>query len=142
MDEKLCPITVVEIILQLFNFMPLQNECMPVALAWSVEYLPSNPAARFRFPAGSENFYPWTGCMSLVCVMFSVVYDRLIDIVYLMTVMYWSEFEHRPIQNVGIHFFLSVTYKSNSNKKSLSSGFQINYTPTHLVNFTVNIKRR
>ena len=41
-----------------------------IAMAWSVESLPSNPAVRIRFLVGSGifNLYPETGVMSFVCV--------------------------------------------------------------------------
>ena len=46
-----------------------------IAMAWSVESLPSNPAVRIRFLAGSGifNLYPDTGVMSFGCVPSCVV---------------------------------------------------------------------
>ena len=42
-------------------------------MEWSQESLPSNPAARDRFPAGSE-FLSWNWlCVHLSCVLYSVV---------------------------------------------------------------------
>ena len=55
-----------------------------VAEAWSVESLPSNPAARVRFPAGSGNLISILGlgvCVSFVYVLSCVVFGGGPDIV-------------------------------------------------------------
>ena len=46
---------------------------MSVAVAWSVESLPSNPRAEFDSQwARNLNFYPGTGCESFVCTLSSI----------------------------------------------------------------------
>ena len=42
--------------------------CTPVAVAWSVEYLPSNPAARVRFPAGLGILISVLGLGCVLCL--------------------------------------------------------------------------
>ena len=42
------------------------NNYTSVAVAWSVEPLPSNPAALVQFPAGQEFFYPGIVCVPFV----------------------------------------------------------------------------
>ena len=74
-------------------------------MAWSVDFLPSNPAALIRFPAEVRkfNFYPGTGCVCVFCVLSCVVSGGNPDIVltkhsekptlvYLVSVMV-----HRPL---------------------------------------------
>ena len=54
-----------------------------VAVAWSIDSLPANPAARVRFPAGVRNFNfcPGIGSVSFVCDLSSVVFGGGPDIV-------------------------------------------------------------
>ena len=72
------------------------------AVAWSVEFLPSNPAVRVRFPAGSRILiYILELCVSFVYVLSCVVCDSGPDIqlttdsgrpalVYLSSVLVYS----------------------------------------------------
>ena len=56
------------------------SKCVSAAVAWSVKSLPSSPAARVRFPAGSGILILSWDWVCVLCVLSCVVFDGGPDI--------------------------------------------------------------